>query len=166
MHEWNSVVVSSFGWWSHHVGAPDSNGMCLIQTFTLQTTIVGLPSSDIGVLHSFTYINASSHFDAPSAIFQWTYKTGWTEISLHTRKGPWLLRTSSPLRAWQSIQPPTSTRAHLQSFRNTPPLRRISACPPGPVVMSGQRASAVLLDVPWVNWFSIAKLTPDLLGQI
>lgn len=55
MYEWNSVVVSSFGWWSHHVGAPESNGMCLIQTFTLQTTIVGLPSSDIGVIHSFTY---------------------------------------------------------------------------------------------------------------
>lgn len=103
----------------------------------------------------------------PSALFQGTNKTGWTEISLHTRNGPQLLRTSSgksttPLRAWQSIQPPTSTRAHQQSFWNTPPLCRISACPPGPVAMSGQRASAVLLDVPWVNWFSTAKLTPDL----
>lgn len=110
----------------------------------------------------YMYVNTSPHFDTPSALFQGTYKTGWTEISLHTRKGAWLLRTSSPLRAWQSIQPPTSTRAH----QHAPPLCRISACPPGPVVMSGQRASAVLLDVPWVNWFSTAKLTPEVLGQI
>lgn len=104
------------------------------------------------------------------SFFQLIYKTGSTEISLHIRKVPWLLRTSSggsmtPPRAWQSIQRPASTQAHQQSFWNTPPLCRISACLPGPAVMSGQRASAVLQDVQWVNWFSTAKLTPALLGR-
>ncbi len=52
MYEWSSVVVSSFGWWSHRVEALDSNGTRLIQTFTLQTLIVDLPSSDIHVITS------------------------------------------------------------------------------------------------------------------
>lgn len=102
-------------------------------------------------------------FSSSRVIYQGISKTGWTETSLRTRESLRLLKKSSgwngtTLRVWEGIQIPATTQAHQQSLWITPPPCRISVCRPGAGVMRAQRVSAVLLDVPWLNWFSTAEL--------
>lgn len=122
MHEWSSVVVSSFGWWSRHAGALESNGMCSIQTFTMQTLIVGLPSSDIHVIHSFTF--CLLYMFSPYPVYQYTFSFSYKICPFSGNLQNWLDREWTPTaedEQWRKHDAPESVTEHPAPHQHTSP---------------------------------------------